>query len=116
VAIEIEQKGQNKYAFVHRGRYLLWALICQGLLNANDLEDLSEEYGNGMSLPSGFTDLVSQIATTRIRPLLSGLLGLPAYSEKAADGNYSFLRTDAAFDKCMEAAHGKWHWVHKKLA
>lgn len=116
VATEIEQKGQNKYAFVHRGRYLLWALICQGLLNANDLEDLSEEYGNSMSLPAGFTDLVSQIATTRVRPLLSGLLGLPAYSEKAADGNYSFLRTDASFDKCMEAAHGKWHWVHKKLA
>jgi hypothetical protein len=116
VAGEIEQRGQNKYAFVHRGRYLLWALICQGLLNASDLETISEEYGTSMTLPAGFTDLVSQIATTRVRPLLAGLLSLPGYREKAAEGNYSFLRTDAAFDKCMEAAYDKWHWLHKKLA
>ena len=30
IASEIEQKGANKYAFVHRARYLLWALICRG--------------------------------------------------------------------------------------
>jgi hypothetical protein len=40
---------------------------------------------------------------------------LPAYKDKVAVGNYSFLRTDAAFDKCMEAAYAKWGWVHKKL-
>jgi hypothetical protein len=40
---------------------------------------------------------------------------LPGYKEKADDGNYSFLRTDAAFEKCMEIAYDKWHWVHKKL-
>jgi hypothetical protein len=116
VAREIEQKGQNKYAFIYRARYLLWALICQGILNDDDLETLCEEYGRSMALPAGFTDLISQIATTRVRPLLAELLKLPVYSDKVAEGNYSFLRTDAAFDKCMEAAHDKWRWVHRKLA
>jgi hypothetical protein len=115
IANEIEQKGQNKYAFVHRGRYLLWALICQGLLNSEELEGNSDNFGTAMTLPADYTALVSQIATTRVRNLLSSLMTLPAYKDKVADGNYSFLRTDAAFDKCMETAYSKWGWVHKKL-
>jgi AIPR protein len=112
---EIEQKGQNKYAFVHRGRYLLWALICQGLLNSHDLEGHADSFGTAMTLPVDYTTLLSQIATTRVRHLLSNLMALPAYKAKAADGNYSFLRTDSAFEKCLEVAYEKWGWVHKKL-
>jgi hypothetical protein len=75
IANEIEQKGQNKYAFVHRARYLLWALICQGLLNHPDREDLSENFGRSMTLPADYTELLSQIATTRVRVLgASGIL------------------------------------------
>lgn len=116
VAREIEQKGQNKYAFVHRARYLLWALICQGLLNSEDVESFSQNYGVNMTLPAEYTELIGLIATTRVRPLLASLLLMPGYREKAADGNFSFLRSDAAFEKCMEVAHSKWRWVHKKLA
>lgn len=115
IANEIEQKGQNKYAFVHRARYLLWALISQGLLNSPNLEEESDSYGTAMTLPAGYTELLSQIATTRVRHLLSGLMALPAYKDKVAEGNYSFLRTDAAFEKCMASAYPKWGWVHKKL-
>ena len=115
IANEIEQKGQNKYAFVHRARYLLWALISQGLLNSPNLEEESDSYGTAMTLPAGYTELLSQIATTRVRYLLSGLMALPAYKDKVAEGNYSFLRTDAAFEKCMASAYSKWGWVHKKL-
>ena len=115
IANEIEQKGQNKYAFVHSARYLLWALISQGLLNSPNLEEESDSYGTAMTLPAGYTELLSQIATTRVRHLLSGLMALPAYKDKVAEGNYSFLRTDAAFEKCMASAYSKWGWVHKKL-
>jgi hypothetical protein len=34
LANEIAQKGQSKYWFISRARYLLWALLCQGLLRA----------------------------------------------------------------------------------
>ena len=116
IADEIEQKGQNKYAFIHRSRYLLWALICQGLLNHDDLEELAEDYGKSLAVPAELTDLLSRIATTRVRLLLSALMEDREYRDKVVEGNLSFLRTDKAFEKCMEAAHSRWKWVHKKLA
>ena len=115
LAQEIEQKGINKYSFIHRSRNLLWALTAQGLLNRSDLEDIAEDYTKSMSVPVDFADLLVQIATTRVRILLSGLMQAPEYRDKVAEGNLSFLRTDRAFEKSMEAAHAKWGWVHKKL-
>jgi hypothetical protein len=38
------------------------------------------------------------------------------YADKLREENLSFLRTDRAFEKCMENAHKKWRWVHKKHA
>ena len=116
LASEIEQKGQNKYAFIHRSRYLLWALICQGLLNNTNLENLLDQFGTSMTIPADYTEVLSHIATARVRLLLSALMEHPDYRDKAAEGNLSFLRTDHAFDNCMEIAHKKWYWVHKKLA
>jgi hypothetical protein len=115
LADEIIQRGQSRYWFVSRARYLLWALLCQGLLNSENLEDLAEEYGTEMSLPYGYTDILATLATTRVRLLLSELFRDIEYKEKIANENFSFLRTDKAFDKCMSIAYAKWHWVHKKL-
>jgi len=112
---EIEQKGQNKYAFIHRSRNLLWALLCQGLLNHDDLEELSEEHGTTMSRAFEYKETLSRLATTRVRLLLSDLMADRDYADKVAEGNLSFLRTDRAFEKCMENAWKKWKWVHKKL-
>jgi len=112
---EILQRGQNKYSFVTRARYLLWALLCQGVLNHDKLEGLSEEYGNSMSLPFGYTEMLTQLATTRVRLILSELMQDKDYAEKVKEDNLGFLRTDKAFDKCMEIAHKKWRWVNKKL-
>lgn len=115
LAQEIEQKGQNKYSFIHRSRYLLWALICQSILNDDKLESYAENYTNSMSVPADYTELLSRFATTRVRLLLSELMQDREYQEKVTEGNLSFLRTDKAFEKCMEFAHKKWRWVHKKL-
>jgi len=115
LANEIMERGQNKYWFVSRARYLLWALLCQGLLNHDDLEEISEEYGTSMALPFGYTETLTQLATTRVRLLLSELMKDKDYVDKVRDENLSFLRTDKAFDKCMEIAYKKWGWVQKKL-
>lgn len=112
---EIIQKGQSKYSFLPRARYLLWALLCQGLLNHKDLETLAENYGNSMALPFGYTDTLTNLATTRVKTLLSELMKDKDYVDKVYEDNLSFLRTDKAFDKCMEIAYKKWGWVHKKL-
>jgi len=116
MAIEIEQKGQNKYAFIHRSRYLLWALICQGLLNHDDLEEVAETFGTSMTMPADYTGILNHLATARARLLLSALMQDADYRDKVADGNLSFLRTDRAFEKCMDIAHKKWRWVHKRLS
>jgi hypothetical protein len=116
LAQEITQKGQSKYWFVQRARYLLWALLCQSLLNHEKIEKFADSYGTTMSLSSDYTELLITQATTRVRTLLSELMVDKDYSEKVRQENLSFLRTDRAFDKCMEYAYRRWHWVHKKLA
>lgn len=113
---QIEEKGYNKYQFVYRARNLLWALICQGILNDDKLEDLAENYGRDMSVPAGYTESLGYIATARARILLSELMKDRDYQDKIEDDNLSFLRTDRAFEKCMAIAHKKWGWEHIKLS
>ena len=111
----IEDRGAKKYAFVGRARYLLWALLCQGLLNDPNLEELAEQYGTSMSLPANLTAHLTWLSTARVRLLLSDLISDPEYVDRAREQNLGFLRTNRAFDKCMELGHRKWRWVHKKL-
>lgn len=112
---EIFQKGQAKYWFISRARNLHWALLCQGLLNHKNLESVAEDYGTSLSIPTGYTDLLSQIATTRVRTMLSLLIQDREYEDKVREENLSFLRTNDAFEKCMKVAYQKWNWIHKKL-
>jgi hypothetical protein len=112
----IKEKGQNKYSFVSRARALLWALMCQALLNHKDLDEVCQDYGLLMTMPSGYTELLNQLAANRVRLLLSGLMEDPEYGEKVAEDKLSFLHTDRAFEKCMGVAYTKWGWTQKKLA
>jgi len=113
---DILNLGQNKYSFIHRSRNLLLALLCQGLLNDDDLEDLAEQYGTNMVVPVAYKEYLSRLATNRVRQLLARLLEEAEYKQRAQEGNFSFLRSDAAFERCMEFAHEKWRWVHRKLS
>ena len=115
MANEIEQKGQNKYAFVHRSRHLLWALTCQALLNSKDLEALADQYGTSMTMPADLTAILINLATTRVRLLLGALMDHADYRVKVAEGKLDFLRSDRSFDICMGIAYDKWGWLHKKL-
>ena len=112
---EIIEKGQNKYWFVSRARNLVWALTCQGLLNHDALEKIAEDHGTSMGVTADFTDIIATIATTRVRPLLSELMADREYAAKVEEENLSFLRTDRAYEKCMENAYKKWKWVKKRL-
>jgi len=113
---EIMERGENKYAFVSRARNLLWALLAQGLLNHEDIESIAEKHGRSLAVSNEYVELLTYLATARVRMLLSDLLEDRDYVEKVAEGNLSFLRTDKAFDKAMEQARKKWKWEHVKLA
>lgn len=116
VASQIAEVGQNKYWFVSRARSLLWALLCQGLLNDEKLDDLLDKHGRSLAISNEYAELLGYLATARVRLLLKELIEDRDYVEKVAQENLSFLRTDRAFDKCMEMAGKKWGWAHRKLA
>ena len=112
---DIVDKGANKYAYVDRARNLLWALLCQAILNDPKLEDRAEGFGKGLSLEAQYTEYVSTFATTRCRFILSELVKDKLYESKALEGNYSFMRTNGAYKRAMEIAYRRWKWVEKRL-
>ena len=69
-----------------------------------------------MTVAVDYKEVVSWLATARVRLLLSELMEDRDYADKVQEGNLGFLRTDKAFEKCMDRAHKKWRWVHKKLS
>jgi hypothetical protein len=112
---EIAEKGPNKYWYINRARSLLWALLCQSLLNDDQIDEWAELYGRRMSLEADYTGQLAKLVTTRCRPLISALVGDPAFAEKVAAQNLSFLRSNTAYKRCMELAYSKWKWVEKHL-
>jgi hypothetical protein len=112
---DIVEKGSNKYAFVPKARNLLWALLCQAVLNDPKIEARADDFGRGLSLEAQYTDWLSGLATTRCRVILSDLVEDKAYASKTAEGNFEFLRTNAAFKRSMEIAYKHWKWVEKQL-
>ena len=115
LAHDIVDKGANKYAYVQRARNLLWALLCQAILNDPELEEHAEAFGRGLSLEAQYTEWLSRLATTRCRFILSDLVSDKLYALKVAEGNFSFMRTNAAYKRSMEVAYKRWHWVEKRL-
>lgn len=112
---DIIERGANKYEYMNRARSLLWALLCQGMLNDSKIENRCQEFGASLSTEAQFTDWASGIATTRCRFIISEVVGDKVYSSKAAEGNFSFLRTNAVYKRSMEIAYRKWKWVEKRL-
>ena len=95
----IVEKGANRYAYVQRARNLLWAMLCQAILNDPNLEDRAETFGDGLSLEAQYTDWLSTLATTRCRFIFRYIVADKMYASKAAEGNFSFMRTNAAYKK-----------------
>jgi hypothetical protein len=107
--------GERKYAFMGRARNLLWALLCQAVLNDEKVDAYAQEFGESLVVEANYTDWLAQLATTRARPLIGSIVKMEPYAEHAKNENYGFLRTQAVFKKCMELAYDKWEWVHKRL-
>jgi hypothetical protein len=112
---DIVEKGVNRYFYIGRARNLVWALLCQGVLNEADLEARAERFGSSLSLETNFTEWLSYLATNRCRYLVRDVLEQKPYQEKVAVGNFSFLRTNAFYERCMELAHKNWKWDRRRL-
>lgn len=112
---EILDKGSSKYWFIGRARNLLWALLCQGILNDEKLETYAEQFGNSLSIEADYTDWLARLASTRCRLIIKDIITMNPYADMIREERYSFLRTNAVYDRCMEVTYNKWRWVQKRL-
>ena len=112
---EIVAKGYQKYFFARRARNLIWALVCQGMLNDPELEARAEAFGTKIQFEAGLMQWLVGLAVNRVRTLLSDLVAAEPYREKMEQQRYDFLRTKAAFEFCMAQAYKRWKWTVQKL-
>ncbi|MBK6777305.1 MAG: AIPR family protein [Flavobacteriales bacterium] len=112
---EILDKGGIKYAFLPKARLFLNALMCQAVLNDGSCEKWAEEHGTDMVVSVDYVKLLYNLASTKCRPILSELIGLPQYADKVAEERYDFLRTHAAFKHAMRIAEERHGWKVQKL-
>ena len=107
---EIIKKGENKYNFVRLARNLIWALIIQGLLNDNDIEDLLDNYGRSLSVEADFNSIVKEMGTRKIRIILSELIKQKKYEDYMKEEKFSFLKTRNVFVDSMTIARKRFGW------
>jgi hypothetical protein len=112
---EIMDKGANKYWFMGRARHLLWGLLCQAMLNDEKLEQYAEQFGEGLSVEADYTDWLAKLASTRCRLIIKDTISGDPYVTMIKEERYGFLRTNAVYSKCMDAAYKKYGWVEKRL-
>lgn len=113
---EIMEKGEKKYAYMRKARNLLWALLCQGILNDEKVGEFAGKFGRNLAVENDYVEWLAKLASTKARFLISAVVDKEPYASKAADERYSFLRTKAVHDLCMDQAKKKFGWVPKRLA
>lgn len=111
----IVERGLNKYAYMPRARPLLWALMCQAMLNHPDFDHYAEEYGSDLRHPNALVDWWYELAANTCRLIIRDLVNLPENRDRVKDGNFSFLKTNATFDRAMELGRKRNKWVHRRL-
>lgn len=111
----IVERGLNKYAYMPRARPLLWALMCQAMLNHPKFDYYAEEYGSDLRHPNPLVDWWYELAANTCRLIIRDLVNLPENRDRVKDGNFSFLKTNATFDRAMELGRKRNKWVHRRL-
>ncbi len=111
----ILERGQNKYSFMPRARPLLWALMCQAMLNDPEFDKYADRYGGDLRHPQLLMDWWYSLAANSCRLIIGDLIKLPENAERVRDGNFSFLRTNATFERAMEIGRKRNRWIHRRL-
>lgn len=108
-------RGAEKYAFIYRARNLVWALLCQAILNDDRLDGMAERFGEDLVASDPYMEWLLELVSTRVRFLVSDLVAQEPYLSLVAAENHSFLRTRGAFERCFKAGQEKFGWHRKRL-
>jgi hypothetical protein len=111
----IVERGQNKYAYMPRARPLLWALMCQAMLNHPEFDRYADNYGSDLRHPHPLMEWWYELAANACRLIIRDLVGLSENQDRVRDGNFSFLKTNATFERAMEFGRKRNKWVHRRL-
>lgn len=107
----------KKYDFAPRARPLIWALLCQAMLNSEDLELLQENFGCDLVVPDAFVSYLESTAKKPVKPLIARALAddkiAQAQEEEAQFLHH--LNSDRTFRNCMKAAEEDHGWKVRKL-
>lgn len=110
-----ETSSEDKYGYVRGARNLVWALLIQGLLNHDKVDEYVEQYGSDLSLDASFGQLMGGLASGKVRHMLREGLSDTRSQELIREEKYSFLRTKATFERCMAVAREKYGWKRLSL-
>ena len=110
-----QELAVGRTPFVDKAKTLLWALICQGLLNQKDIHNLATTYGCNVSVPGLFKERLLKIAMGQIKPTLLWLVQQPEFVQAYKEERYEFLRGDKAFDACMRHCSQQYGWGQSRL-
>jgi hypothetical protein len=105
----------GRAAFVDRAKLLLWALVCQGLLNQKDIPDLVDEFGGDLRMRKELFDRLLKIGVRQVKPTLLWLVQQKEFSEAYKEERYEFLRGDKAFNRSMSHALEVYGWRQSRL-
>jgi hypothetical protein len=112
----LEERAPGKLAYpISRARNLVWALIIQGLLNDTKLPEHLERFGYTLAKETDYRELLKNIASSRILPILRDVFADEGYQQKISEEKYSFLRTKEIFKRCMDVAYEKYDWTKRSL-
>lgn len=114
LANAIAEQG-NQYAFVIRAKNLLWALLIQGLFNGNKLNGIVETYGQSLTMEADYSEVLKGIASSKVRFILKDAVADQRYKEMLEEEKYSFLRTKAFYQRCMDFAYERYGWTKQAL-
>jgi AIPR protein len=112
---ELVAAGDGKYDFASRGRSLLWALLCQAILNDANIESLCQDFGRFLGVEAGYQKWLLDMTTTKCRVVFADLARVEEYSFKILDKDSDFIRSSACYAGAMSIAHKRWRWSPKQL-
>lgn len=112
-------EAARKYEFAPKARPLLWALLCQALLNDERIDEYKQDFGSDLVVKNEFVDRLDYLTRNRCRYVISDLLAEGGPAADATDGYQNFVQnfnSNQAFRKCMQSAGNRWGWSIRKLA
>jgi hypothetical protein len=74
------------------------------------------KYGSDLRHPHQLIEWWYELAANACRLIIRDLVNLPENQDRVRDGNFSFLKTNATFDRAMEIGRKRNKWKHHRLS